>query len=138
MNPKNFIAFRDQSAWKDCDKKWSIYQYDQKQKWYLREGGQGFQLETVEKYPHRFLLADTEGELQILIAENNHVTTHGDGKSGDCQCPKCGYWYVANPYSEFDDGGLNESWRKIITCICGQKFVGSIKEVNIVYQVKEI
>lgn len=137
MNPKNFIAFRDQSAWKDCDKKWLIYQYDQKQKWYLREGGQGFQLETVEKYPHRFLLADTEGELQILIAENNHVTTHGDGKSGDFQCPKCGYWYVANPYYEFE-AGLNESWRKIITCICGQKFVGSIKEVNIVYQVKEI
>ena len=137
MNPKNFIAFRDQSAWKDCDKKWLIYQYDQKQKWYLREGGNGFQLETVEKYPQRFLSADTEGELQILIAENNHITTHGDGKSGDFQCPKCRYWYVANPYSEFE-AGLNQEWRKIITCICGQKFVGSIKEVNIVYQVKEI
>lgn len=137
MNPKNFIAFRDQSAWKDCDKKWLTYQYDKNQKWYLREGGNGFQLETVEKYPQRFLSADTEGELQILIAENNHVTTYGDGKSGDFQCPKCGYWYVANPYSEFE-AGLNERWRKIITCICGQKFVGSIKEANIVYQVKEI
>lgn len=134
MNPKKFLAFKE-SSWNSS--KWLTYEYDQNQKWYLREGGQGFELETVEKYPHRFLLADSEGELKVLIANDDHVSIHGNGETGDFQCPKCGYWYVANPYSEFENG-LNESWRKNITCICGQKFVGSIKEVNIVYQTQKL
>mgnify|MGYP003495472023 FL=1 len=134
MKLKNFLAFKE-SSWNSS--KWLTYEYDDGQKWHLREGGQGFQLETVEKYPQRFLLADSEGELKALIANDDHISAHGDGKSGDFQCPKCGYWYIANPYSEFE-AGLNENWRKNITCICGQKFVGSIKEVNIIYQTKTL
>lgn len=133
---KPFLAFKDRSSWKDPS--WQTYKFKASKNWYLKpDNNNGFDLITVEKYPHLFLLAETEDELNLLMRQDDHQRVYGDGKRGDFSCPKCGFLYEADPYSEFE-GGLDGSWKTKIFCICGQKFVASIKEVNIVYQTQEI
>ncbi len=134
---KPFLAFKDYNAWKDADRKWQTYEFDHKENWYLEPDRNGFSLETVEKCPHLFILADTMDELSLLMRQDDHQRAYGEGATGDFACPKCGFLYKASPYSEFENG-LNENWKTKISCICGQKFVASIKEVNIVYQTQEM
>ncbi len=120
-----FIAFFD-----DKTGRFETYEFDGKGFYTNLATNNGFDVETVKKYGPRFLHSNTAKGIVEEVRKALHQREYGLGDKGDCQCPKCGYWYSFDYYDN-NDGyytpAIIENFSQKINCICGCKFEAKIE-----------
>lgn len=134
---EKFLAFKQV-----CDKNYQIYKFNG-EKWYLNINGNGagFDGDEATQYALSFLKSETLEGIKEAVRLQEYKEKYGSGGVGDVKCPNCGFWHSFD-YTDYNDGyytpGINESFSEGRTCICGKKYIFKIKEVKVIWDVKDV